>query len=421
MKLLYTITAYPPSVGGAQEHLHQLASRFAAQHEVQVAAHWDSTRRDWLLGTTARAPRPARDYEVDGVRVHRLAYPPGLNLGLWAAAALYPLAQGPAIAHIAGRLAEVLTPLADVDLIHNVRIGREGLSAASLKLARQRDVPFVFTPLHHPRWSGWLHRHFHKLCRQADLVIALTESERRTLEAQGVAPERIAVTGHGPVVSADASSERFRARHRLGRDPMILFLGQKYAYKGLAAILEAAPRVWDRQPETRFVFVGPRTAYSKRLFSGVRDPRILELDAVDLQTKSDALAACDVFCLPSTQESFGGVFTEAWAFGRPVLGADIPAVREVIADGVDGLVCDPRPAPLAAHLQQLLFDERLRHQLGEAGRRKVTQRFTWPKLVEQTEALYEAVLHGRSPRADHTIAVTARQTHPSSPLKESIE
>jgi glycosyltransferase involved in cell wall biosynthesis len=58
----------------------------------------------------------------------------------------------------------------------------------------------------------------------------------------------------------------------------------------------------------------------------VNDPRILELGSVDLQTKTDALEACTLLCLPSTQESFGGVYTEAWSFKKPVIGCDIPAV-----------------------------------------------------------------------------------------------
>lgn len=418
MKILYTITAYPPSVGGAQEHLHQIARRLGPDHGVQVATHWDSTRRDWLLGTTARAPRPSRDYRIDGVPVHRLAYPDGVERSLWAAAAFYPVMQGASIERIASLLVEPLASLANVDVIHNVRVGREGLTAASLKLARRRGMPFVFTPLHHPRWSGWLHRHYHALTREADLVIALTEAERRALERQGVSPRRIAVTGIGPVIKPTVDAERFRSDNALGHDPVVLFLGQKYAYKGLATLLGAAPRVWKRRPETRFVFIGPRTPYSVNLFKNTHDPRILELDAVDLQTKSDALAACDVFCLPSTQESFGGVFTEAWSFGRPVVGADIPAVRDVIADGVDGLVCEPNADALAAHLLHLIDDDGLRTRLGDAGQRKVEDRFTWPRLVERTLALYRALLDGQEPAATRTVAVQAR--NPRTLYKETL-
>jgi glycosyltransferase involved in cell wall biosynthesis len=305
----------------------------------------------------------------------------------------YYALQGPALARIAEALnAEIAPWAANADLIHNCRIGREGLSYASLRVARQRDIPFVFTPVHHPRWGGWWHRYYHWLYRQADAVIALTEAERQLLIGLGVDERRLFVTGMGPVLAETADGAHFRAQHGLGEEPVVLCLGQKYAYKGLGAVLKAAPLVWARFPETRFLFIGPRTPYSRRLFAGVRDARIVELDAVGLQDKTDALAACDVFCLPSTQESFGGVFTEAWSLGKPVIGGDIPAVRTVIEEGQDGLLAPQQPGAIAAHILELLAHPTLRIEMGQRGQRKVNARYTWPRLAEQTEAVYERVL-----------------------------
>jgi glycosyltransferase involved in cell wall biosynthesis len=319
-----------------------------------------------------------------------------LRLAPWVLA--YYGLQGAAIERIAAALAaEIETAAKGADLIHNCRIGREGLSFASLRLARQRGIPFVFTPVHHPRWGGWLHRHYHRLYRQADAVIALTEAERRLLAGLGVDERRIVVTGMGPVLAETADGERFRRLHHLGDGPLVLFLGQKYAYKGLAPLLAAAPRVWRCVPEARFVFVGPRTAYSQRLFRDVREARVLELPAVDLQAKTDALAACDVLCVPSSQESFGGVYTEAWSLGKPVVAADIPAVREVVADGQDGCLAPPEPAALADRLAALLLNPAQAAAMGARGLEKVAARFSWPRLAAQTEQVYRQVLEGRAP------------------------
>jgi glycosyltransferase involved in cell wall biosynthesis len=309
------------------------------------------------------------------------------------AVAAYWVVQGPALRRITGALDGPLAQAAgEADLVHNVRIGREALTAASLGLARRRRIPFVITPVHHPRWSGWLHRHYHRLYQAADAVIALTEAEKRTLAALGVAEARIHVTGMGPVLAAEGQGGRFRARHALATDPVVLFVGQKHAYKGVGLLLGAAPLVWAHHPRARFVFVGPRTSHSRRLFRDVADPRILERDAVDLQEKTDALAACDVLCLPSTQESFGGVFTEAWSFGKPVVGCDIPAVREVIEHGRDGMVCPPDAESVAGALRTLLADESMRQALGARGRAKVEERYAWPRLAERTEAVYRSLV-----------------------------
>lgn len=393
MRLLYTVTAYPPSLGGVQLHMHQLAREFHSRHSVQVIAQWDTNRTDWLLGTTLRAPAPAKDYTVENIPVRRITVSKTdrRRLAPWVVG--YYGFQGLAIHRIAAALETELRPFAArADLVHNCRMGREGLSFASLRAARARGIPFVLTPVHHPRWGGWLHRYYHQLYRAADAVIALTETERRTLTGLGVDESRVRVTGMGPALAAQADGHRFREQHGLGQEPVVLFLGQKYAYKGLAVLLTAASMVWRRIPDTRFIFVGPRTPYSRRLFDDFTDRRIVELDSVDQQTKTDALAACDVLCVPSTQESFGGVYTEAWSLAKPVVAADIPATREVVSDGEDGFLVPPAPEPIADRLIDLLFNPATAQRLGANGQAKVAARYSWPRLAALTEAVYTQVL-----------------------------
>lgn len=396
MRFLYTITSYPPAVGGAQLHTHQLVQQVrAAGHEAHVATHWRTQRYDWLLGTTLRAPWRPTPYCIDGVPVEMLRWPAAERLRLLPALLAFYPCQHWAVDQIARPLARHLDALAppETALIHNVRIGREGLSWASFHLARQRGIPFVFTPLHHDRWESWFHRAYLRLYRQADLVIALTEAERQTLGRLGVADTRIVVTGIGPILAAEPGDPAaFRAQHGLGEAPVILFLAQKYRYKGLAALLDAAPIVWARCPEARFVFVGPRTPYSAKLFAAHRDPRLVEIDRVSAVEKNAALAAATVLCVPSSQESFGGVFVEAWTFGKPVVGGDIPTVREVISVGEDGFVARQNGEEIADRLLALLENPSLAATMGAAGRRKAATRYSWSHLAERTLAGYERAL-----------------------------
>ncbi len=370
--------------------MHQLARQLSSRHSIQVVTQWDANRTDWLLGTTLRASSSARAYEIDGIPVQRITLSKVARGRLWPWVLAYYLLQGPALARISAALAEEIDPwAAHADLVHNCRIGREGLSFASYQAARQHDIPFVLTPVHHPRWSGWRHRFYQQLYRQADAVIALTEAERRLLVGLGVAEKKVFVTGMGPVLAESGDGERFREKRHLGSDPLVLFLGQKYQYKGLAVLLSAASLAWQRVPETRFVFIGPRTPYSCRLFQDVTDQRILELDTVPLQEKTDALVACTLLCMPSSQEAFGGVYTEAWSFGRPVIGCNIPAVAEVICDGTDGFLVEQQPAQIADRICQLLLNPAMAETMGKAGRQKVTERYTWEALAGLTEQVYQ--------------------------------
>jgi glycosyltransferase involved in cell wall biosynthesis len=142
------------------------------------------------------------------------------------------------------------------------------------------------------------------------------------------------------------------------------------------------------------VFVGPARGRSERAFAAAGDPRIHRLGELSLQAKTDALAACTLLCVPSLQESFGGVYTEAWSFGKPVIGCNIPAVAEVIADQVDGYLVEQEPAQIAERICHLLLNPSCAESMGDAGRRKVARSFSWEHLSARTEQAYQQILAG---------------------------
>ena len=391
MNLLYTLTTYPPSTGGAQIHQHQLARRLKEGHDIQVVVHWDSNRTDWLLGTTMRAPAKDKDYNIDGIDVHCMGF------SWWEKLVMTPFAFGyyplmllgnaPARPIASGIENHLHSYAEKADLIHNVRIGREGLSVASYNVARKRGIPFVLTPVHHPRWTGRKYNVYHKLYIQADAVLALTRAEKEVLIQLGVAEEKIHVIGHGPVLATSAKPRQFLQKYRIDR-PMVLFLGQHYLYKGYQELLEAAKIVWEQLPGTHFVFIGPAVGQSEAVFKEIPDHRIHRLGTVSLQDKTDALAACSLLCVPSTQESFGGVYTEAWCFKKPVIGCGIPAVAEVVTDGVDGYLVLQEAEVIAEKILFLLGNEAAARQMGTAGKRKVEENYTWQRIAQRVETVY---------------------------------
>ncbi|MEP0870518.1 glycosyltransferase family 4 protein [Trichocoleus desertorum AS-A10] len=391
MKLLYTLTTYPPAIGGAQLHQHLLAQRLQSHHEITVVSFWSQNRTDWLLGTTVRAHSCPYDYVIDHIPVYRMGFTWADKVQMLPWLPLYYPLMGVALPPIAQVVANQLNPFAkDADLIHNVRIGREGLTYASWKTARQRDIPFVLTPVHHPRWVGWRYRAYNKLYRQADAVITLTLSEKRTLISLGVQEDRIYVTGHAPILAPEADGHRFRQQYGI-EEPIVLFLGQFYNYKGYRQVLDAAPLVWQHYPDTHFFFIGPPVKQSEQFFAEDSDPRIHRLGAVTQMEKTDALAACNLLCVPSMQESFGGVYTEAWSFSKPVVGGRIPAIADVVTEGQDGFLVNQQPEEIADRICYLLTYPDKAAAMGQAGKAKVEAQFTWPKLAEKTIKIYQAV------------------------------
>ncbi len=395
MKLLYTLTTYPPSTGGAQIHQHRLACHLSPKHRINVVTHWDNNRTDWLLGTTINAPSLSRDYTIDEIAVHSMGYCICEKVCMFPFAASYYLLMMAGFAPvrpIASIIRKYIEPYAETaDLIHNVRLGREGISVASYMSAKKHDIPFVLTPVHHPRWGGRKYRTFNNLYKAANALFALTNAEKEILISLGASPDRVHVIGHGPVIEKEAFPEDFLARHHID-GPMVLFLGQHYPYKGYNELLKAAPIVWEKFPRTHFVFIGPAVGQSESIFMQNPDPRILRLGNVSLQEKTDALAACSLLCVPSTQESFGGVYAEAWCFGKPVIGCPIPAVSEVISNGVDGFLAEQNPIQIAQKIVMLLEDDSLAAQIGAAGKKKVEEKYTWNRIAEHVETIYNSLI-----------------------------
>ena len=81
------------------------------------------------------------------------------------------------------------------------------------------------------------------------------------------------------------------------------------------------------------------------------------MGVVQGQIKQDLLAATDIFVLPSRIDSFGIVFLEAWAYGKPVIGGNAGGIPDVIAHGHDGLLVDYGDVDgLADAMRTLLLD-----------------------------------------------------------------
>ena len=94
-----------------------------------------------------------------------------------------------------------------------------------------------------------------------------------------------------------------------------------------------------------------------------------------------------IFIMPSQAEGFGFVFAEAMAYGLPVIGGNCDATPEVVADGVTGLLVDPTStAAIEAAADRLLGDDDLRRRMGQAGRARVDQLFSFEAFTRTLQA-----------------------------------
>jgi glycosyltransferase involved in cell wall biosynthesis len=194
-------------------------------------------------------------------------------------------------------------------------------------------------------------------------------------------------------IQADGAS--IRRQYNWGNAPVVALVAKQTARKRLDTLLEAMRRVWATHPDARLLIAGARTPYSVQMVRMIGDlpseqrAQVTVVDDFAEKTKPALLAACDVVVLPSGYESFGIAFLEAWACGKPVIGARVGAVPTVIDEGRDGLLVAYEDAnDLARAILELLAAPQRRAQMGEAGRNKVLEHHTWETVADRVRAVY---------------------------------
>ena len=182
--------------------------------------------------------------------------------------------------------------------------------------------------------------------------------------------------------------------------PMAGIVGRIVAWKGQLEFLRAAAVALREAPEAGAVVIGEVTDASDAYGRLVREEaaRLGIQDRVwftgFIPEPRDAYALLDVLVHSSIDpEPFGLVLTEAMAFGIPVVAARSGGPLEIVTDGVDGFLMDPRdPEPLGILLARLLADRDLRERIGGAGRESVLRRFDPDVYVTRIAEVYDGVL-----------------------------
>ena len=236
-------------------------------------------------------------------------------------------------------------------------------------------------------------RHQVDLVRQSRAVLAMTAAEKSFYVQHGVGSEHITVAGPGvePERLRGGDGARFRAQHQL-HGPLVVFLSSMSFDKGATHTVEAIRLLWEQGHHVHLVLAGALLSPFQRFLDRlpVQDRcRLTVLGPVDEQTKLDLLDAMDVFVLPSRTDSFGIVYLEAWSYAKPVIGANVWGIKDVISHREDGLLVPfGDPPALAEAVLSLLQDPALRAKMGQRGRQKMLEQHTWARKFAITRDLY---------------------------------
>ncbi len=358
--------------GGVTRHIEALAIELdRAGHDVKVLAPFDPDRR-----RTALLHRGARPQVRD---LPEWLVPLGGTIGWPSNGAVSNLAGTPSGVSTLRR--ELRAGSFDVVHIHEPvapSIGWDALTSA--------DAPLVGT-FHCYSESVLPHKVAALMGARRKLNhlnVRVAVSEAAAWTGRRFYGGRYRVVPNGVVVPAGGVPE---PRRRAPGDPLrIAFVGQAVERKGLPVLLRAFEALRREVPAELIVIGSTAEELAPLLVDG---EGVIALGRVDDATKERALRDADILCAPSLGgESFGMVLTEAFAAGTPVVASDIAGYRDVVANGVDGVLFPRGDATqLAETLRDLAHDrERVEALAGNAA--TSAERYAWPRIAEQLVTAY---------------------------------
>ncbi|MEV4099564.1 glycosyltransferase [Nonomuraea sp. NPDC049649] len=231
---------------------------------------------------------------------------------------------------------------------------------------------------------------------RADAVLATCGDEVDELAAMGVPEQRITVVPCG--VDLDMFCPDGPVAPRTD-GPMVLSIGRLVPRKGVDTVIAALRRL----PGAELVIAGGRAddAEAVRLCEladcyGLAD-RVHVIGSVPRERVPALMRAADVLVTVPWYEPFGMVPVEAMACGVPVVASAVGGHLDTVA-GCGLLVPPRRPRALARALKEVLDSPDRGREIGRAGARRARERYGWPRVAEQTEAVYTQVIDGQPSR-----------------------
>lgn len=392
-RVLVLTSTFPRWQGDSEPpFVFELSRRLAERFDVMVLA--------------PHTPGAARSEKMDGIAVHRfryfftslqsLAYHGGIMANLKQSRLRYLLVPFFLLAELACLVR--LLRKRRVDVIHAHWLIPNGLVAVVARALITGQKPAIVCTSHGTDLLGLNGTLFRWLQKQV-----ISKVDKLTLVSEALRERAINQANRDDIevipMGVDLA-ETFTPSDTIERNSNeLLFVGRLVEQKGLRHLIFAMPEILESHPQVMLTIVGDGSEHDG-LLQQVSDmgvgAHVRFLGALENATLKELYRRAAVLVSPSLAEGFGLVLVEASGCACPVVAADLPAIRDVVLDGVTGLICRQKDsADLAARICFLLEHPELRESMGRAGRWHVQERFDWRTTSRRYADLIDDLIQGR--------------------------
>jgi PEP-CTERM/exosortase A-associated glycosyltransferase len=348
--------------------------------------------------------------EIEGLTFYRSDMPKGIL------ATMPAISQWAIVKSLAKRLDEII-PEIKPDILHAHSPALNGLAA--LKAAKKHNIPLVYECRafwedaavdHGTASDGGLRYQLTKMLethvfKQADAISTICEGLRSDIISRGIPTEKITVIPNAVDIEHFAygvePDQSLRTQLGLQNKIVLGFIGSFYAYEGLPLLMEALPKILEKQPETRLLLVGggPQDALIKQKSKEMNlEQQVIFTGRIPHERVQDYYNQVDIFIYPRLSMRLTELVTplkplEAMAQGRLVIASDVGGHKELIGHQCNGYLFKANDAgDLAATVLNLLNQPQQWEQLRMAGRQYVEKERNWTKSVSFYKKIYAQLI-----------------------------
>jgi glycosyltransferase involved in cell wall biosynthesis len=364
---------FPPDIGGPASYVPRIAEALVARgHAVEIVTLADDPAAEERFSFPvhrirrgmARIPRMLQTISTIAIAAGKadLIYANGLFIEAAIAAAL---AQKPLVMKIVGDWAweRARNRGESVATVEEFQARRQTLRSEAVKGLRTL------------------------VTRRADRIIAPSRYLMAVVAGWGIPARKISVVYNALESPPEADPAPVPAFSGL----TLITVARLVSWKGIDGILE----ITAGRKDWRLIVVGDGPEWENLESLAIRlrvTDRVIFTGGISRRQVFAYLKAADVFLLNSVYEGLPHIVLEAYAVGLPVVATSAGGTKEVVEDGVNGLILPPgRKDLLAAAIDRILSEPNLRASLVEGGRRTLQERFQWETMVKETESVLSEI------------------------------